>query len=63
MLRAAKADKTYIDAAKTDRCEACEQNEPKPKTHKVSMPKPYECNHEVGVDVLDIKDNISTSMD
>ena len=28
----------------------------KPKTHKVSMPKPYEFNHEVGMDVLEIRD-------
>ena len=56
MLRASKADKTYIEAAKTYRCDTCEQTKRKPRTHKVSMPKPYEFNHEVGMDVVDIKD-------
>ena len=56
MLRASKADKTYIEAAKAYRCDTCEQTKRKPRTHKVSMPKPYEFNHEVGMDVIDIKD-------
>jgi len=56
MLRAAKAPKEYVDAAKSHRCEACEQTKPKPRTHKVAPPKPYTFNHEVGIDVFEVKD-------
>ena len=60
MLRASRAPKAYIDAAKAHRCVACETTKPKPPTHKVSMPKPYEFNSEIGVDAFDTKDVAGT---
>ena len=63
MLRAAKVPKEYIDAAKAHRCDVCEANEPPPRAQKVSRPKPYTFNHEIGTDVLDIKDNAGTFFD
>jgi hypothetical protein len=63
MLRASRAPKIYIDAAKAHRCNACETTKPKPPTHKVSMPKPCEFNSEIGVDVFDIKDAAGTFYD
>lgn len=35
--------------AMAHRCMPCETTKPKPPTHKVSMPKPYEFNSEIGV--------------
>ena len=63
MLRAAKAPKEYIEAAKSHRCATCEQTKPKPQTHKVSEPKPYIFNHEVGIDVIEVKDAAGTRYD
>ena len=57
LLRASRSPKEYIDAAKAYRCDVCEINKPLPTTHKVSMPRPYEFNAEVGIDVLEIKDS------
>ena len=45
-----------IEAAQFHRCNICERNKGKPKTHKVSMPKLYQFNYEVGLDVLEIED-------
>ena len=63
MLRAAHCPKDYIDAAKSHRCAACETTKPKPRSNKTSTPKPYVFNHEVGVDVLEIKDAAGTFFD
>ena len=54
MLRASRAPKIYIDAARAYRCSTCEATKPKPPTHKVSGPKPYGFNLEVGIDVIDV---------
>ena len=56
MLRAAKVPKEFIEAAKAHRCDVCVQTKPPVPTHKVGRPKPYVFNHEVGVDVLEVKD-------
>ena len=56
MLRAANAPKAYIEAARVYKCDACELSKPKPKTHKVTAPRPYSFNFEIGVDVLDVRD-------
>ena len=56
MLRAAKAPRDYIDAAKSFRCESCELVKAPPLSHKSGRPKPYVFNNEVGVDVLDLHD-------
>ena len=56
MLRAGRAPKEYIEAAKSHRCNPCELTKVKPKTNKVGTPKPYEFNNEIGVDVVELKD-------
>ena len=56
MLRAARAAQDYIGAAKTFQCQACDNA--KPQTHKVSPPRPYTFNHEVGVDVFEIVESV-----
>ena len=58
MLRAARAPQDYINAAKAFRCLGCDNTKPKPQTHKVSPPRPYTFNHEVGVDVFEIVDSL-----
>ena len=63
MLRASRAPKIYIDAARAYRCSTCEATKPKPPTHKVSAPKPYGFNLEVGIDVIDVKDAAGTFFD
>ena len=63
MLRAAKVPKAYIDAAKAHRCDVCEATKAPARTNKVARPKPYVFNHEVGVDVLEVKDIKGTFFD
>ena len=63
MLRASKAPKSFIDAAKAHRCDVCEATKPPARTNKVSRPKPYIFNHEIGVDVCEIKDSAGTFYD
>ena len=46
-----------MEAARRHRCDVCEQQKPRQPTHKVSAPKPYTFNHEVGVDVFEVKDS------
>ena len=58
MLRAARAPQEHISAARTLRCQGCDNVKPKPQTHKVSPPRPYTFNHEVGVDVFEIVDSV-----
>ena len=58
MLRAARAPQDYFSAAKTFRCQGCDNTKPRPQTHKVSPPRPYTFNHEVGVDVFQIVDSV-----
>ena len=63
MLRAAKAPKDFIEAAKSHRCDVCEATRPPVRTNKVARPKPYIFNHEIGVDVLEVKDAAGTFYD
>ena len=63
MLRAARCPKDYIEAAKSYRCNVCEQIKPIPQTHKVAPPKPYTFNAEIGVDVLEVTDSAGTHYD
>ena len=57
MLRAARAPQDYISAAKTFRCQVCDNTKPRFQTHKVSPPLP-----EVGVDVFEIVDSVGMRM-
>ena len=57
MFRAARAPRDYISAAKTCRCQGCDNTKPRPQTQKVSPPRPYTFNHEVGIDVFEIVDS------
>ena len=63
MLRAARVPKEYIDAAKVHKCDVCTATKPPAPLKKVSPPKPYTFNHEVGVDVFEIKDAAGTFYD
>ena len=58
LLRGARAPQDYINAAKTFRCQGCDNTRPRPQTHKVSPPRPYTFNDEVGVDVFEIVDSV-----
>ena len=58
MLRAVRAPQDFFNAAKTFRCQGCDNKKPRPQTHKVSPPRPYTFNHEVGVDVFEIVDSV-----
>ena len=52
ILKNARADERYIQAAKHFRCDDCAITTKLPKqTKKVSLPKPYEFNHTLGLDV------------
>eukprot|EP00974_Lingulodinium_polyedra_P122325 11182381-Lingulodinium_polyedra.AAC.1 len=63
MLRASRSPREYIGVARSFRCAACETTKRKPSTPKVSPPKPYEFNREVGVGVFEIKDAIGARLD
>ena len=56
LLKAARIDPAFIEAAKLHRCPACEDTPEKKKTHKVSMPSEYRFNHTLGIDLLEIVD-------
>ena len=52
ILKNAKADEEYIKAAKHYRCDDCAITKKLPKqTSKVSLPKPYEFNHTIGLGI------------
>ena len=53
--------KEYIDAAKVHKCDVSVATTAPLK--KVSLPKPYNFKHEVGVDVVEIKDVAGTFYD
>ena len=57
ILRGAKAPEEYIQAAKLYRCDTCAELAPATATHKVAPPKPYIFNHELIIDVLEVKDS------
>ena len=58
MLRAARAPQDTCSAAKTFRCQECDNAKPIPQTHRVSPPPPYTFNREVGVDVFEVVGSI-----
>ena len=58
MSCAARAPQDCINAAKTFRCQGCDNTKPRPQTHNVSPPRPYTLNHEVEVDVFEIVDSV-----
>ena len=47
MLRAVRAPQEYVNAAKTFRCQGCDNTKRRPHTHKVSPSRPFTFNHEV----------------
>ena len=52
ILKAAKCPPEYLEAAQHFRCKGCEYASKLPfQTNKVSMPRPYEFNHTIGMDV------------
>ena len=57
ILKGAKADPRLIAATRYLRCEDCSRVETKPhQTNKVTVPKPYEFNNVVGIDINYIND-------
>ena len=63
MLRASRVPKEYIEAAKVHKCDVCVATKPPTPLKKVSPPKPYVFNHEVGADVVKVKDVVGTFYD
>ena len=56
LLRTAKIDKSYIDAANFHRCNHCEDAQPRRNAHTVSLPERYSFNHALGIDVFESLD-------
>ena len=59
LLRTAKIDKSYIDAANFHRCNQCEDAQPRRNAHTVSLPERYSfnhANHALGIDVFESLD-------
>ena len=48
LLRTAKIDKAYVDAARFHRCNECEDARPRRNAHAVSLPERYSFNHALG---------------
>ena len=57
LLRVARALPEYIQACRHFRCDACEDNKPKHQSTKVALPKEHVFGRNLGIDVLEIKDN------
>ena len=55
----AKAD--LIQAARNLRCPGCDYERPKPQTAKVALPRTYQFNESVGIDIFKVKDTSNTS--
>jgi hypothetical protein len=60
IMRAGRCPEEYIEAAKYFRCETCDVEKKKVRRHTATPPKPYEFNHDIGVDVIDTKDAAGT---
>ena len=56
ILRASGAKPEFLRAAKFLRCEGCDAHRPKAQTSKVALPRTYEFNRTVGVDIFEVKD-------
>ena len=56
ILRASGAKSEFLKAARTLRCEGCDAHKPKPQTQKVGMPRTFEFNNTIGVDIFEVKD-------
>ena len=60
ILRASGAKPEFLRAAKFLRCEGCDAHRPKAQTSKVTLPRTYEFNRTVGVDIFEVKDADNT---
>ena len=60
LLRTAKVDKSYIDAANFHRCNQCEDAQPRRNAHTVSLQERYSFSHALGVDVFECLDASGT---
>lgn len=63
MLRATHAPQEYMDAPRSYPCDSCAIVRKMPLGHNVSPPRLYECNHSVGVDVLELRDRTGSFYD
>ena len=58
VLKGAKADSKIIEGAKYFKCEDCTRTAKEPKqTNNVSLPKPFEFNHTIGIDINYLPDD------
>ena len=57
ILKQSKATDDFVEAAKKFRCESCALNTVAPQTSKVSKPKEYGFNNDVGPDVFELHDH------
>ena len=58
ILKGAKADPKLIEGCKFLRCEDCSRTQKVPKqTNKVSLPKPFEFNHTIGIGICYLTDD------
>ena len=56
LLRAARVNKSYIEAVGLHRCNTCEDNTNRPGSHKTSLPYEYSFNACLGRDLLEVSD-------
>ena len=56
LLRAARVNRSYIEAVRLHRCNTCEDNTNRPRSHKISLPYEYRFNACLGVDLLEVSD-------
>ena len=58
MLSAARTPLDYTNDAEHFRCQGCDNTKQTPQSHKVSAPRRYVFNDEVGIDVFEVLDAI-----
>ena len=56
LLRAARVNKSYIEAVRLHRCNTCEDNNNRPRSHKTSLPFEYRFNACLGMGLLEVSD-------
>ena len=57
ILRASGAKPEYVQAARTMRCGGCDTHRPKAQTSKSALPRSYEFNVSLGIDIFEVKDS------
>ena len=60
VLRGSNAKDEFIKEARLLRCDGCDAHKPKPQTSKTTLPRTFQFNEAVGVDIFEIKDSSNT---